>query len=294
MTQIYHKEKRQLIDLPDYQSQLVDKLYKTKWGRFLQPIVTWPPFSELLLVKEKLPSSRRKIQTFCDTYQINLAEFETRDYPHFAAFFTRTPLLKARPRCSEEQVMAVADAKLRVQSISAGETIVVKGQIYPLAELLQDQTLASLFEGGWLCLYRLGVEDVHRYLYAETGPVLASKRIPGKLHSIRDMVHQELPVFKENRRAFEVYQTSVGQVLQMEVGALLVGAIHNPGHLEASRGQEKGYFSLGGSSILVLYQKNKVSFDQEILEYSKRGIEVQVKMGQAIGRKKENTTCYQD
>lgn len=294
MTRIYRYDTGEIEDIPDYQSGLLEKLYGRFWGRCLQTLLTWPPVSELLVIKDRLPLSKQKVDRFVETYQIDLSEYEKAEFATFAEFFTRTPKLSRRPLCQEPAIMAVADAKLRVLSIDRRGRFLVKGQFYKLEQLLQDASLASQFEGGSLFLYRLGVEDVHRYLYAETGKILQQNRIPGRLHSIRDMVQEKLPVFKENRRAYAVYETEHGLVLQMEVGALLVGAIHNHSSHYAIRGQEKGYFSLGGSSILVLYQKDQVVVDPLIQKYSDQNIEVQVQMGQAIAYKKEKEKCYQD
>ena len=70
----------------------------------------------------------------------------------------------------------------------------------------------------------------------------------------------------------------------MEVGALLVGRIVN--HHQAarvSRGQEKGYFQFGGSTVVLLLEKDKVTLDADILENSAANIETVVRMGEKIG-----------
>lgn len=70
----------------------------------------------------------------------------------------------------------------------------------------------------------------------------------------------------------------------MEVGALLVGKIENhSGAAYVQRGQEKGNFAFGGSTIILMTQKNRVISDEDICMRSRKGIETLVQMGEKIG-----------
>jgi phosphatidylserine decarboxylase len=70
----------------------------------------------------------------------------------------------------------------------------------------------------------------------------------------------------------------------MEVGALLVGKIVNHhGPAAVRRGQEKGYFQFGGSTVVLLLKKDTALLDEDILENSRNGIETVVKFGEKIG-----------
>ena len=73
----------------------------------------------------------------------------------------------------------------------------------------------------------------------------------------------------------------------MEVGALMVGKIvnHHTGYtrLEVERGQEKGYFAFGGSTIVLLFMPGVLNVDPAILKASGLGEETRVRMGQKIG-----------
>lgn len=77
-----------------------------------------------------------------------------------------------------------------------------------------------------------------------------------------------------------------GTVLQMEVGALMVGKIENDQE-EAfvHRGEEKGRFAFGGSTIVVLYQRGRVQPDEDLLKNSRDGYETKVTQGEAVGDK---------
>ena len=95
-----------------------------------------------------------------------------------------------------------------------------------------------------------------------------------------------VPVYKENAREFSLLCSDhFGTILMMEVGAMLVGKIENR-HQAARvrRGQEKGNFAFGGSTIVLLTQKGKAMPDPDIWENSQQGIETKVKLGESIGR----------
>ena len=66
----------------------------------------------------------------------------------------------------------------------------------------------------------------------------------------------------------------------------MVGKILNHEVKEFRRGDEKGFFEYGGSTIIVLVKKDVLKISNEILEASQQGIETPVKMGQVIGNKK--------
>lgn len=70
----------------------------------------------------------------------------------------------------------------------------------------------------------------------------------------------------------------------MEVGALLVGRIVNYHEKkEVKRGEEKGRFEFGGSTVILCLEKDKAVIDGDILSNSAAGIETVVKMGEKIG-----------
>ena len=52
------------------------------------------------------------------------------------------------------------------------------------------------------------------------------------------------------------------------------------------KGEEKGYFEFGGSTIVLLVKKNIINVDKDILENSSEGIETIVKYGEGIGKSK--------
>ena len=202
MVKVYQRRTGQVVEPTEYKAGLLDKLYGTTWGRFLLPILTRPSLSYLLTLKDYTPCSRKKIAAFVENYQLDLADYEDGPYPSFAAFFQRKIKTALRPVCPDCQVLAVADAKLEVFTISQDLQLTIKGQTYSLADLLMDDELAQLFSGGTALIYRLGVEDLHRYLAAESGRITQSRKIKGRLHTVRQVAQKQRLIYKENKREY--------------------------------------------------------------------------------------------
>ena len=94
-----------------------------------------------------------------------------------------------------------------------------------------------------------------------------------------------MPVFVENQREYTIMDTArFGRVTQVEVGALMVGKICNtPGQGRIRRGEEKGHFAFGGSTIILLLEPGRVQLNSEIFRRTARGQELPVRQGQQIG-----------
>ena len=84
-----------------------------------------------------------------------------------------------------------------------------------------------------------------------------------------------------------LHTENFGDVIQMEVGALMVGRICNrQGKGRIARGQEKGRFEFGGSTVILLFEKDRVQLRERLLEDTAKGYETVVKMGEVIGWKR--------
>ena len=131
------------------------------------------------------------------------------------------------------------------------------------------------------------MDDYHRYSYIDEGKQKKNYKIPGVLHTVNPIACGKYPVYKENSREFSIlYSKNFGKVLMMEVGAMLVGRIYNYNdEIHAVRGQEKGRFEYGGSTVILAFAKDRVAIDKEILDNSMYGYETVVQMGSVIGKK---------
>lgn len=156
---------------------------------------------------------------------------------------------------------------------------------YTVAELLKNPVLAKRYEGGLLWVFRLCVDDYHRYIYIDDGFESRRVHIPGELHTVNPVANDVYPIYKENTREYALLKTvNFGTVLMMEVGALMVGRIENvPLRGRVKRGKEKGNFAFGGSTVILMTQKERVLPDPDIFMNSEKGIETRVKLGERIG-----------
>lgn len=266
-------------------------LYKTAIGRLLLKPLTAPSLSRLCgrFLDSRL--SAFLIKGFVKNNNINLEDYQTDGIKTFNQFFRRKIKDVLRPfDFTPENLSSPCDGLLSVWNIEAsnGTVIPVKQSQYTVESLLQNKELAERYNGGLCLVFRLCVNHYHRYAYADSGKKGPNVFIPGILHTVRPIALENFPVFVQNSREYTVIESSVfGPLVQMEVGAMLVGRIVN--HEEeavVTRGTEKGFFEYGGSTIILLIEKDKIKMRKEIIENSLRSIETPVKMGEVIGSAK--------
>ncbi len=265
-------------------------LYRNLFGRIVLKLLTRPFVSKLCGRYMDSRRSRRLIKQFVQKNKIDLSLYEPVDYQSFNAFFTRKIKLENRPVCQlPNALIAPCDAKLSVYPIDEKSRFCIKNGIYSTAELLADATLAAEFDGGYCLIFRLCVEDYHRYCYFDTCEILSAKRIKGVLHTVQPVATDNgYNIYKQNTREYMVLQTAgFGKAVQMEIGAMLVGKIQNHHHDgRHAKGEEKGLFLYGGSTVVVLLRKDTAVLDKQLIENTNKGLETVVKYGEQIGAKK--------
>lgn len=274
------------VDHPGSQDKLLACIYGCALGRVLIKPFLAPWVSKAAGRFLDSPMSVFLIKPFIRKNNIDMSHFENVPYRSYNEFFSRRIKPAARPIDMEpDHLVAPCDSKLTAMPISEDSCFVLKHTPYTVESLLRNQDLARKYEGGYALIFRLTVDDYHRYCYIADGDKTENIHIPGILHTVNPIANDHYPIYKENSREYSVLHTEYfGNVLMMEVGALLVGKIVNH-HEEArvTRGQEKGYFQFGGSTVILLFEKDTVQIDSDILENSRNSIETVVKMGEAIG-----------
>ena len=210
-----------------------------------------------------------------------------------------------------------------VQKESAGKKenlhalpLEIKGNYYSIEKILKAPC-PEFLKGGTLLVFRLSLPDYHRYIFPARGRLLRTKKIKGRLDSVRkEAAH--FKAFSENKREISLLELEgMGKILHVEVGAMLVGHIHNhlgfkpsfdkavechkeketeccreKGNIQIggknhlahffAAGEEKGYFSLGGSTIVELLNNNIV-IDKDLFENTNKGLETKLSIGERIG-----------
>ena len=275
-----------LIEGADGQDRLLGALYGNALGRMLLKPLTAPWLSKAAGAFLSTKASCIFIKPFIKSNRIDMSQFEPVVYESYNDFFSRRIREGARTvDMDPRHLISPADSKLTVLPITEKGRFTLKHTAYTVGSLLKDPALAAEFVGGWACIFRLTVDDYHRYCYAFDAEKGENIAIPGRLHTVNPIANDFFPIYKENAREYTLLRTEqFGEVIAMEVGALLVGKIVNhPGAASVRRGQEKGYFQFGGSTVVLLLKKDTAVIDSDILENSQNGIETVVKFGEKIG-----------
>lgn len=272
------------------QDCVLETLYSHRIGRMFVWLLTAPDISK---IGARILDSRFSavlIPLFIHHHSIAMEDYELVAYRSFNDFFKRKLAEGARSVQQAQNVfVSPCDSRLSVYKIDDTCVFSVKHTKYTVGSLLKSKKLAERFAGGFVWVFRLCVNDYHRYIYVDDGTVSKHYRIPGVLHTVNPAANEAFPIYKENKREYCLLKSEhFGTVLQMEVGAMFVGQIENhPGERAVRRGEEKGNFAFGGSTVIVMTQKGQVLPDGDILRYSRSGVETKVKLGERVGSKRE-------
>lgn len=244
------------------------------------------------------------IRTIQRCYDVDLSDARERDpkaYEHFNAFFTRTLAPDARPLPEDPQAIACpADGTVSEVGSLAGERILqAKGHHFSASALLGgDDELAERFRGGSFLTVYLSPRDYHRVHMPLAGELRRMIHVPGRLFSVAPHTVRAVPdLFARNERVVSVFDTAIGPMAVVLVGAICVASIetvwagevtppqadrvmsldYRDPNLRFDRGSEMGRFNMG-STVIVLFAPGQVEWDEAITTGDK------VRMGQAVGR----------
>lgn len=293
VTQAVEKEKV-------YGDKFVEWLYKTESGKALSTVVCKAPISKLYGALQDSPLSRNKIQPFIKNFNIPMEDYlpeEGRDtaspYSSFNKFFIRRFKEGKRhftPNSAE--MAAFSEARyFGYTSVHDEEKIPVKGLYLKPKALLSNTKWEETFHDGPLLLARLCPVDYHRYHYPDDGVVLDDYRVQGLLHSVNPLaLKMKQDILMTNERHVTILDTkNFGKLAYIEVGAVCVGKIVQSKPLSKgstfSRGDEKGYFLFGGSTVIVIGEKGKWTPSSDIIEFTKKGMETYIQLGMSVAQK---------
>ena len=236
-------------------------------------------------------------------YGVNMEEALEPDinaYKSFNRFFTRALKPGARSLTAEANAVACpADGAVsQAGTITDGEIFQAKGKSYTAADLLGSAERAEPFNNGVFTTIYLSPKDYHRLHMPLTGTLREMVHIPGRLFSVNTATTNSVPgLFARNERVVALFDTEVGPMALVLVGAIFVSSIETVWHgvvtppsissVQSWRyqenaptlkiGEEMGRFNMG-STIIVLFGNNKVQWDGGF-KASKI-----VKLGELIGR----------
>jgi len=274
----------------------VEKVAGERWLRWLYN----NPVGELsleALVKRKFvsewygskmdsPESKEKIADFVKDYNIDLSIAEKQEFESFNDFFTRKLKPSARKIDTTENVLiSPADGKLLAYANIDNQDFIVKGYKFNINEFLQNDSLANLYKNGSLIIVRLCPTDYHRYHFSFTGNVKSENKINGDYYSVSPIaLKKKIELICLNKREYTELITQYGNIIVSEVGATMVGSmIKTYNGTNIKKGQEKGYFKFGGSTVVLLFKQNQIVIDKDLLQNTRNSLETEVKMGERIG-----------
>ncbi len=275
--------------------KLIKWSYETPTGRTLSEVLFKRKFISWLYgwVQDR-PNSSKKIAKFVEELGIDMTEAvreNIEQYSSFNDFFAREIKPHSRP-VEQKNDMLISPADGRVfayENIDIQKVVQVKGFNYSLGELLDDKVLAQKYQGGVCLVVRLCPADYHRFHFCDSGIASGTKKIKGHYYSVNPMaLHQIASLYCRNKREITILESdNFGSIAYIEVGATAVGSIIQTYEMDSRvvKGQEKGYFKFGGSTVILFMEKEKVKIDEDLLINTETGYETKVNMGERIGVK---------
>ncbi len=266
-------------------------LYHHPFGKMtLLPLVKRKFISTIYGKRMDKSSSKNKIKPFVLQHQIDMsiAKKSMDEFTSFNDFFYRK--LKPESRPIGNGFTSPGDGKLLAfENIEDVQHFFVKGNLFTLPTFLEDDELAKKYKNASLLILRLAPDDYHRFHFPWDGIPSESKQIKGRYYSVspHSVTENFARVFCKNKREYCILDTQEkGKIIIAPVGATMVGSIfhsYTPNN-KVKKGDEMGYFAFGGSSIVILIDKEKIKIDADILQNTQQKLETYVKMGETIGQ----------
>ena len=263
-------------------------LYNNPVGELsLNAFVKRKALSEWYGNRMDLPESADKIASFVEDYEIDLSEAQKQEFSSFNDFFYRKLKPESRPFNKDSNiVISPADGKALAYENVDSQDFIVKGYRFNLYDYLGDSLLAKQFAGGSLIIIRLCPTDYHRFHFPLSGEIKIKTQIEGDYFSVSPIaIRKKVELFCMNKRAYVILENKeFGDLIISEVGATMVGSIIQTYASDiVEKGEEKGYFKFGGSTLILIFEKGSLVIDSDLLNNTKNGIETAVKMGERIG-----------
>lgn len=261
--------------------------YDNILGRLLLFLLVNKLTSNIVAVYMNSKLSKFKIKKYINNKKINMDDYTVTKYNSFNDFFTRKIIDDRRPiDMNINSFISPCDSKLSVYSINPDLTLKIKDSYYVINTLV-DKDILNEYIDGYALVFRLDVDDYHRYCYIDSGSKENNVKIKGIYHTVQPISLKHYNFYKTNSREYTVLNTNnFDKVIQVEIGAMCIGRINNYHEkYHFTKGEEKGRFEFGGSTIVLLVKKDTIKIDEDILKNSAMDVETIVKYGEKIGNK---------
>ena len=264
--------------------------YETLLGRTLWPVLFGSKFvSSILGLYYDSHLSKKAISSLASIpgCMADEAEKAVGEYGSFNEFFTRRLKKGARPLGNG--FTSPADGRLMLYlNVALNDAFPIKGATRSLREILspgESMTDDGRFD---VAVVRLAPVDYHRFHFPCDCSLVYAKRIPGRYHSVSPIALAKRPdVYAINERLVTSYRAAFGEYWTVDVGAFGVGTIVETYEAESfKKGEERGYFKFGGSTVVIVTPEDALEFDSDLVENSSNGLETRILCGEKIATPK--------
>lgn len=290
--QYYNRKTKQVENELIFGEQIMRWFYENQIGNTLiDKVLSKKIFSQVYGSVKSSKYSTKDIPKFIDQFQINMREYEEGPFKSFNDFFIRKfkPGMRNFSDHSNDFSAPAEGRYLAFANHNPKDKFPIKGQLLTAKALLQDDEKARLFDNGPVLIARLCPTDYHRFHYPDSGTTVERYTVSGKLHSVNPIALNTRPdIFISNERCVSILKTeNFGYLAYIEVGAIFVGKIvQTTSELDHyKKGQEKGYFLFGGSTVILLGEPGCFKISEDILENSKKSLETFIQLGDTIAQK---------
>lgn len=244
------------------------------------------------------------IRDFIHKYDVDMSEAREENpenYKCFNDFFIREIKPSCRPMAKADLISPVDGRVSEIGEIRSGMVLQAKKRYYSVEDLLAcDKKLSAQFDNGHFATLYLSPKDYHRVHMPMQGTLTHMIHVPGKLFSVQPLTTRVIPqLFARNERLVVFFNTTVGVMAMVMVGATIVGSIgtswsgdvlrrgevqqvdytqNRAQSMLLQQGAEMGYFKLGSTVILLFAEGVRMQWESTL-----RAGEV-VRLGQAIGQ----------
>lgn len=266
-------------------SKSVTFLYQNIFGRVVLKLLNNRLMANIVAKYMNSKLSIKRIQKTIKENKIDMNNFQQEDWPSFNAFFIRKKK-NLNFDMDKNHFVSPCDSKLLAIKLNKDSMFDIKGSIYTLKDIIKED-LSKEYQNGYALIFRLEVGDYHRYHFIDDGTKEDYKFIKGCLHTVQPIAYNKYKIFHKNCREYTTLHTKdFGDILEVEVGAMMIGKITNNKSITSfKKGDEKGYFEFGGSTIILFVKDKQVILDNDILFNSSLGKETIVSCGEKIGIK---------
>ena len=217
------------------------------------------------------PESIDQLQMFYDDKYFKIDDYVAPPggWKTYNQFFARQIKSGARPidePSNNKVIVSAADSSFcGCHQISPESSVKAKGLNWYISDLLEDSPHANEFTNGWYCHSFLAPTNYHRFHTPVAGKLIELRNITGKvtmdvhldpkgnLSVLRGAIGYQ---FKQER-GLAVIESAIGLVAIIPIGMGIVSSVSFSALNNSilSKGSELGFFSFGGSDVVLLFQK---------------------------------------